>query len=105
MGAQFLLDIADRAELTAVARTFAGRLVAADSRGTESLFQSDLRGPVGFVIGGEGRGVSGELLALSQVRVRIPMRPGVESLNASAAASVLFYEWFRQQGSARNETA
>jgi TrmH family RNA methyltransferase len=104
MGAQFLLDIADRADLPAAARAFPGQLVAAHSRGDQSLFQADLRGTIGFVLGGEGKGVSSELLALSQVHLRIPMRPGVESLNVAAAASVLFYEWFRQRGTNARET-
>ena len=44
------------------------------------------------VIGSEGSGVSPELLALSQNKVRIPMRERCESLNAAAAAAVILWE-------------
>ena len=46
---------------------------------------------IAAVIGSEARGVSKEALALSDVRVRIPMDGKVESLNAAVAAGVLMY--------------
>ena len=46
------------------------------------------------VIGSEARGVSDEVLSLSDVRVRIPMKGKVESLNAAVAAGVLMYALF-----------
>jgi TrmH family RNA methyltransferase len=45
-----------------------------------------------LAIGNEGAGVRGELLALAQRRVTIPMRAGAESLNAAVAAGILLYE-------------
>ena len=62
-----------------------------------SLFEADLEGTIGFVIGGEGAGVSPQLLDLAAERVRIPMAEGIESLNAAAAATLVFYEWRRQR--------
>jgi TrmH family RNA methyltransferase len=50
-----------------------------------------------FVIGGEGQGVSPTLLDQAAATVRIPMATGIESLNAAAAATLLFYEWTRQR--------
>lgn len=47
------------------------------------------------VIGNEGSGISGELLSHCDLRVTIPMRGQTESLNASAAASVLMWELVR----------
>lgn len=46
------------------------------------------------VIGSEARGVSPEVLGLSDVNVRIPMKGGVESLNAAVAAGILMYALF-----------
>lgn len=46
-------------------------------------------------IGSEGGGLSGELLALCDGQVIIPMEPGCESLNASVAASILMWEMTR----------
>jgi TrmH family RNA methyltransferase len=95
MGAQFRLAIHDRADLPACARAFNGRLLAADSAGGRSLFEADLSGRVGFILGAEGLGISPPMLALASERVRIPMAEGVESLNVAAAATLLFYEWRR----------
>ena len=46
-------------------------------------------------IGSEGRGLSGEVLALCDRTVRIPMSSRCESLNAAAAAAVLLWEMYR----------
>jgi tRNA G18 (ribose-2'-O)-methylase SpoU len=48
-------------------------------------------GPVAVLIGSEGPGLTPEALARSDAGVRIPMRPGVDSLNAAAASAVAFY--------------
>ena len=45
-----------------------------------------------LVIGNEAKGVSKEVQALSNVRLKIPMRGGAESLNAAVAAGILMYE-------------
>ncbi|MCB1170181.1 MAG: 16S rRNA (guanine(527)-N(7))-methyltransferase RsmG [Leptospiraceae bacterium] len=50
------------------------------------------RNPVCFVLGQEGQGLPEELQGL---RVRIPIAPGIESLNAVASLSALLYEWKR----------
>lgn len=47
------------------------------------------------VIGSEGRGVSPDLLAMSQRTLKIPMRERCESLNAAAAATVVLWEMGR----------
>jgi len=100
MGAQFLLPIEEHADLGLAATEAGLRLVACTVSGDTSVFDADLRGAVGFIIGSEGSGVTPRLAALAQQRVRIPMSRGIESLNAAAAAAVCFYEWVRQQGPA-----
>jgi TrmH family RNA methyltransferase len=60
------------------------------------LFDADLHGNIAFIVGGEGAGISQELLAMAHEKIRVPMRAGVDSLNAGAAAAVCFYEWLRQ---------
>jgi len=97
MGAHFQLALHDRVALLATARSFQGRLIGADSRWGRSLFEADLGGTVGFIIGGEGAGIAPALLELAAERVRIPMAEGIESLNAAAAATVVFYEWRRRR--------
>lgn len=49
-------------------------------------------GGVCFAVGNEGHGLSGELIAACTGRVRIPMRPGCESLNAAGASAILLWE-------------
>ena len=45
-------------------------------------------GPLALLLGTEGPGLTGEALAEADLRVRIPMEPGVDSLNVSAAAGI-----------------
>jgi TrmH family RNA methyltransferase len=100
MGAQFVLGVRERCDLTAELQAFAGPVVAADPHATASLFEASLAASVAIVIGGEGQGVSPPVLALSTQRVRIPMTAGIESLNAGVAAALLFYEWRRRHAAA-----
>lgn len=53
--------------------------------------------PVALLIGNEGAGLPEEIERGADARIRIPMSSGIESLNAAAAAAVLFYEAFRQR--------
>lgn len=100
MGAQFRITIRDRQSLPEVARTHPGQVVAACATGETSLFDAPLEEGCAIVIGGEGRGISSELLACATLQVRIPMAEGVESLNAASAATLLFYEWTRRHRTA-----
>lgn len=97
MGGHFRIRLEERVDLVQAAAAFKGRFVAADAHGDRSLFEADLGGEVGFVVGGEGQGISTTLLRLADQRIRIPMAAGIESLNAAAVATLLFYEWHRRQ--------
>jgi TrmH family RNA methyltransferase len=55
--------------------------------------------PVALLVGNEGAGLPEEIERAADARIRIPMASGVESLNAAAAAAVVFYEAARQRGS------
>jgi RNA methyltransferase, TrmH family len=59
--------------------------------------QVDFRSPAALIIGGEAQGAGTEAHRLAQERIHIPMAPGVESLNAAAAAAVLMFEVVRQR--------
>ena len=60
-------------------------------------WQLDWCAGVALLIGNEGAGLPEEVERSADVRIRIPMSGGVESLNAAAAAAVLFYEAARQR--------
>jgi TrmH family RNA methyltransferase len=55
--------------------------------------------PVALLVGNEGAGLPEEIERSADARIRIPMASSVESLNAAAAAAVLFYEAARQRNS------
>ena len=70
--------------------------VCADMGGT-SMYQLDLKGPIGLVIGNEGDGVSRLVREKCDFIASIPMKGDIDSLNASVAAGVLAYEIVRQR--------
>lgn len=65
--------------------------------GAESLYQTDLTGPVAMVIGSEGAGMGRLVSEACDFMVRIPMNGHINSLNASNAAAILLYEALRQR--------
>ena len=64
-----------------------------------SPWQANWCRPVALLIGNEGQGLPEEIERIADARIRIPMSSSVESLNAAAAAAVLFYEAARQRSS------
>lgn len=61
------------------------------------MYQCDFTGPVGLVIGNEGKGVSRLVREKCDFTASIPMKGEIDSLNASVAAGVLCYEVLRQR--------
>ncbi len=70
--------------------------VCADMGGT-TMYQLDLTGPIGLVIGNEGDGVGRLVREKCDFVASIPMKGDIDSLNASVAAGVLAYEIVRQR--------
>ena len=70
--------------------------VCADMDG-ELMYDLNLTGPIGVVIGNEGSGVSRLVKEKCDFTARIPMNGEINSLNASVAAGVLGYEIVRQR--------
>jgi RNA methyltransferase, trmH family, group 3 len=70
--------------------------VCADMGGT-SMYDLDLKGAIGLVIGNEGKGVSRLVKEKCDFVASIPMFGDIDSLNASVAAGVLAYEIVRQR--------
>jgi RNA methyltransferase, TrmH family len=100
MGSAFRLPIVGRAEIGAVAEMAHARgasLVATVPRGGAPYSELPLDGPIVLLLGGEGGGLSEAALAMSDLRVTIPMRAPVESLNVAVAAALLVFEARRQR--------
>jgi 23S rRNA (guanosine2251-2'-O)-methyltransferase len=70
--------------------------VCADMGGT-TMYELDLKGPIGLVIGNEGEGVGKLVKENCDFVASIPMKGNIDSLNASVAAGVLAYEIVRQR--------
>lgn len=72
------------------------KLVVTSLETDKDFFQEDLGGKVILTVGNEGNGVSEEVFALADTKVKIPMPGNAESLNVAVATSVIMYEKVRQ---------
>ena len=71
--------------------------VCADMAGTV-MYDLDLKGPIGLVVGNEGEGISKLIKENCDFSAAIPMKGDIDSLNVSVAAGILSYEIMRQRG-------
>ena len=100
MGSIFRVPVAAKQSLPAAisaARALDLQIFAAVPRDGVTLAECDLRQPAAILLGGEGSGLSEELSAPPAIRLTIPMRPPVESLNVAMAAALIAYESQRQR--------
>jgi len=89
------------AEAAAALRAAGLRILAADGRGGRSLDElagaGELAGPTAWLFGNEAWGLPGDLLALADETVAVPIYGRAESLNLAAAAAVCLYGSARAQ--------
>jgi TrmH family RNA methyltransferase len=71
--------------------------VIADPRAPQPYDELDWTAPTLLVVGSEAHGVSGSVRARATHRVVIPLRGGLESLNAAVAGSIILFEAARQR--------
>jgi 23S rRNA (guanosine2251-2'-O)-methyltransferase len=71
-------------------------ICAAEKSGTIAS-ETQLTGPAVLILGSEDKGISRELIAMSDQQIRIPMSGTIGSLNVSVAAGILMYEIVRQR--------
>ena len=74
-----------------------GLWIACADMGGKTLFEEDLTGAIGIVVGSEGEGISRLTRENCDYIVSVPMYGKVTSLNASVAASIMVYEVVRQR--------
>jgi len=89
------------ARVTNIARTIdelkeKGLWIVGADMGGESMYNVDMKGAIGLVIGNEGEGISRLVREKCDFIAEIPMWGQIDSLNASVAAAVLMYEAKRQ---------
>ncbi len=98
MGAHCFLEIREQADAVAALADFPGLALATRlDPGARSLFDVDLAGPVAWLFGNEGAGLSAPLAARATASVLIPMPGAMESLNVAAAAAICLFEELRQK--------
>ena len=99
-GAAETLKVIQATNLARVLRTLKKRgiwLAGTSDEATDSLYATDLTGPLALVVGSEGSGLRRLTTDICDYLVRIPMAGQVESLNVSVATGVCLYEIRRQR--------
>lgn len=98
MGAHFRLPMQemDWDEIKQVCMEANLQIFLADMAGL-SFWETDLRGPLAMIVGGEAEGASEQARELANATVSIPMPGKAESLNAGIAGAVLMFEIVRQR--------
>lgn len=100
-GAVFRLPIfpaQDSGSLLARFRRLGVTILAADRHSALRVCDAELRRPIAVLIGQEAAGLDADLMRDADERVAIPIRAGMDSMNAASAASVILYEAARQRG-------
>lgn len=94
MGSTFRLPVASArlAEALPDARRRGVRIAATVARDGEPPTSTALAPPVLILLGNEGAGLPDALVAEADVRITVPMRPGVDSLNVAVTAALLLWE-------------
>jgi 23S rRNA (guanosine2251-2'-O)-methyltransferase len=73
------------------------RTYASDLQGEAMLAELDLTGPVAFILGSEGEGISKAMVSGADQTFRIPQKGQTDSFNVSVAAGIMLYEVVRQR--------
>ena len=92
-----VLSIQDLSELETWLRTNSLQLVGADAHQGTLWGQDALQGGVALCLGNEARGLSSDVDALVDTRVRLPIHGKADSLNVAVAGGVMMYLWRKEQ--------
>lgn len=99
MGSIFHIPIIEDDNLKSInsIKKFGFKLIVSSLDAENNFYDEDIRGNVIISVGNEGNGISPEVMALGDIKVKIPMPGGAESLNAAVSASIMMYESLRQR--------
>jgi len=101
MGSLLRLPIVDGGEpesLGALLKKKGFSLAACVPRGGVDVREAVLAGPLAIALGSEGSGLSKDLLKACDLRLSVPMKGSVDSLNVAVVAGLVLYEAARQRG-------
>ncbi|NLZ48965.1 MAG: RNA methyltransferase [Clostridiales bacterium] len=98
MGSIFYLPIIEDKNLELVSQLLSQgyKLVASSLKAEDNFYDVKYGDKIIIAVGNEGNGISDKVEAMADIKVKIPMPGGAESLNVSVAASVMLYEVLRQ---------
>lgn len=99
MGSIFKIPVLLDSDLSLVQklRDSGFKLVASSLDCDKNFYDIDLKEKVIISVGNEGNGISEEIYNLCDLKIKIPMPGGAESLNVAVAASIMMYEVVRQK--------
>lgn len=97
MGAHFLLQIFENADLSELLKSSTVPVVATSPHQQQTIYDINLKQPIAWLFGHEGQGVSESLLSMATNTVAIPHLGEMESLNVAACAAVCLFEQVRQK--------
>lgn len=99
------VEVRRHADWDAFRQATPGRLVLATTRGAVGLWDARFEANDVLLLGSEGRGVPDHVHAAAGLRVAIPMRPGMRSLNVAVAGAMVLGEMLRQLRSTSPEAS
>ena len=73
------------------------KIIACTEKSDEDIYSVDFNTPVCIIVGSEKNGISQNLIEISDVKTKIPMKGKIESLNVSSSSSIILYELIRQR--------
>ena len=73
------------------------KIIACTEKSDEDIYSVDFNTPVCIIVGSEKNGISQNLIEISDVKAKIPMKGKIESLNVSSSSSIILYELIRQR--------
>lgn len=73
------------------------KIVAATEKAENLFTKINLKSPLGIVMGSEEKGISNQVLQITDEQVKIPILGKIDSLNVSVAAALMIYEVVRQR--------
>lgn len=99
MGSIFHIPIIESIDMSTVQelKDSGFKLIVSTLEKSESFYNVKFTDKFILTVGNEGNGISDELMALGDIRVKIPMPGNAESLNAGVAASIMMFEAVRQR--------
>ncbi|MBU2019968.1 MAG: 23S rRNA (guanosine(2251)-2'-O)-methyltransferase RlmB [Bacteroidetes bacterium] len=73
------------------------RIVSCTEKGNVPLYETNFRGSCAIIFGSEEDGITSDLLNLSDIKARIPMKGDIASLNVGVSVGMVLYEMVRQE--------